>query len=186
MPCELDGDADVPTAYFGTSNVGRMKTRLSRGPAQPLRRADAGHLRRALQLLVPDPLLGGVRPPPRNGAKAARRSSRRATSTCCATTAATAGSCCICSASRRRCGRSFLGDDAAGLETLDARHALRPARHLAAHERRRLSQPQPGGDQRLGQQPRGIRARPAPCDPHAASALRSRWASSATANAGCS
>ena len=26
MPCRLDADADVPTAYYGESNVGRMKT----------------------------------------------------------------------------------------------------------------------------------------------------------------
>ena len=26
MPCRLDGDASIPIAQFGTSNVGRMKT----------------------------------------------------------------------------------------------------------------------------------------------------------------
>jgi glutamate--cysteine ligase len=26
MPCPLDGDADVPTAYYGTSHIGRMKS----------------------------------------------------------------------------------------------------------------------------------------------------------------
>jgi glutamate--cysteine ligase len=31
MPCELDGDASIPIAYYGTSNVGTMKTVYRRG-----------------------------------------------------------------------------------------------------------------------------------------------------------
>ncbi len=60
MPCRLTGDADVPTAFYGPSNVGRMKSIYREGPAQPLRRADAGHLGRAFQLFIPGAVLGCV------------------------------------------------------------------------------------------------------------------------------
>ena len=68
--------------------------------------------------------------------------------------------------------KSFFAGREIDLPTLDARHALRALRHLAAHERHRLPQQEPGDGQRLGQQPGRIRARPVAGDRHALSALR--------------
>ena len=74
-------------------------------PRPPLRSGDAGHLRRALQLLVPRALLAGVRRPLRAATTSGRTSAPTATSHCCATTAATAGSSSTSSETRRRSAR---------------------------------------------------------------------------------
>ena len=108
MPSILDGDASIPIAQFGKSNIGRMKTVYREGLGDPLRPHHAGHLRRALQLLVPREDVGRL-----GGHRAVARARRKpssptATSTCCATTAATAGSCSICSASSPVVCNSFL------------------------------------------------------------------------------
>jgi glutamate--cysteine ligase len=73
MPCAIKGDASIPIAQFGSSNVGRMKTVYRNG---------LGHrYGRVMQAIA-----GPTR-----------------TSPCCAITGGTAGSCCTSSATRRRC-----------------------------------------------------------------------------------
>ncbi len=148
---------------------------------------DAGHLRRAFQLLLLRRASGRCT---WSLARHARRAPGLPVSqlfrACCATTAATAGSCCTCSVSRRQWARSFLGGDTAGLEVLDAHTHYGPhATSLRMSDVGYRNRNQVG-DPRLGEQPRGLHARPAPCDRHAASALCQqlgvpRWRSLAAA-----
>ena len=146
---------------IGSSNVGRMKTVYRRRARPPLRARDAGHLRRALQLLVPRALLAGA------GGPAASATTRGQ--------AFRSDSYFSLLRNYRRHGwivlylfgnspalcPSFLqGRKVDWLEDARARQPVRAVRHLAAHERPRLPQQEPGGARGLGQQPRALRARP--------------------------
>ncbi len=48
MPCYIAPGQDIELAQYGTSNVGRLKTLYREGAEEPLWRADADYLRRAL------------------------------------------------------------------------------------------------------------------------------------------
>ena len=53
MPCVVAGDASIPLAQYGSSNAATMKTAYRRGHWPSLWAGNAGHSRRALQLLLP-------------------------------------------------------------------------------------------------------------------------------------
>ena len=101
MPGAIERDEDIPDRPVRQLARRTDEDDLPARAGAALRPDDAGHLRRAFQLLVSAAVLGGLRGLSASRATAARTSSRRAISTCCATTGATAGSCCICSACRR-------------------------------------------------------------------------------------
>src|SRR6266480_3520195 len=169
MPCAIERDEDIPLAQYGSSHVGRMKTVYRNGLGLrygrmmqaisgvhfnysfplPFWEAYAARRARAWRAVHLGVLLRPVAqlPPPRlAGAVPVRR---------------VAGGVQVVPTRPRA---------AAG--GLRPRHGLRALRHQPAHERCRLSQPQPGGTGGVGEQPRGVRARPAACDQHAPSALR--------------
>ena len=112
MPCAIERDEDIPLAQLRQLARRAHEDHLPQRSRTALRAHDAGDLRRALQLLLPAAVLGGLR-----GGCAARAAHdagvrlRPVTSTCCATTAASAGSCCTCSASRRSCAVLPAGRD---------------------------------------------------------------------------
>ena len=91
MPCIIDGDADIPIARFGRSNIGRMKTVYRRGLGcrygRMMQAISGVHFNYSFPahfwpVLVDDAA----------GARAgAGTSSPRSTSACCGTIAATAG-----------------------------------------------------------------------------------------------
>ena len=103
MPSIIDGDAEHSHRAVRQLERRPHEDRVPRGARAALRPHDAGHLRRAFQLLVPGGHVGPMGGSRAVARSAARISSPNATSTCCATTAATAGSCCTCSACRRWC-----------------------------------------------------------------------------------
>ena len=91
MPCRLSGDADVPTAFYGPSNVGRMKSIYREGLRNrygALMQAISGvHFNYSFPAQFWEVYV--------DAARVARfttwTSSRPATSTCCAITGAMAG-----------------------------------------------------------------------------------------------
>ena len=168
----IDGDASIPIAQFGKSNIGRMKTVYREGLGVRYGRMMQAISGVHFNYSFPEQHVGSVGGRWCSRATAARISSRSATSTCCATTAAMAGSCCICSACRRWCATRFLrGRNVHAAAPLEG-HLVRAVRHQPAHERSRLPQSQPGRAVGLGQQPRRVRARPVARHQHAARALR--------------
>ncbi len=75
MPCELNGDDEVPIARYGSSHQGRLKSIYRHGLQDPLWRHDAGYLRRAFQLFAAGVVLAAVRgvlPEPRLPARSYR------------------------------------------------------------------------------------------------------------------
>ena len=158
MPCIIDGDPSIPIARYGRSNIGKMKEVVSPRPRLALRPDDAGDLRRALQLFVPGAFLAGAggyaageerRPGFRLGAVlrlAAQLPSLRL-----------AGAVPVRQfAGVVRVVRQGARAQPAGVR---ARYAVRAVRDVAAHERSRLSEQEPGRCADLGQQSRRVRAR---------------------------
>jgi glutamate--cysteine ligase len=100
MPCAIDGDADVPTARYGASHVGRMKHVYREGL-----RHRYGAMMQAISGVHYNysfpARLWEVYAAVREERGAAQPSARRATSSCCATTGVWRGSCCTCSVPRR-------------------------------------------------------------------------------------
>ena len=127
---------------------------VSPRPRPSLRPHDAGDLRRALQLLVPRALLAGARP-------------RRCRSASADQEFVSAQYFALLRNYRRHgwlilylfgnspalCG-SFVRGREHTLQRVRARHAVRAVRDVAAHERSRLSQQEPGRRADLRQQPR--------------------------------
>ncbi len=145
--------------------------RVSQRAGRALRTNDAGHLRRALQLLVPRANVGSVGG---NRAIARARPAVHLGSLFPSATQLPAPR--LDRAVPVRClagGMQFLParpqrDAAAPLE----RHVVRTVRHFAAHERPGLPEPQPGRAFRVGQQPGRIRSRPVARHQHAARTVR--------------
>ena len=103
MPSIIDGDASIPIAQFGKSNIGRMKTVYREGLG-----VRYGRIMQAISGVhynysFPETHVGRVGRHRAVARARPGRSSPIAISTCCATTAATDGSCSICSACRRWC-----------------------------------------------------------------------------------
>ena len=148
------------------------EARVPRRPRASLRPGDAGDLGRAFQLFVPGGLLAGAGrpvPEPRFRAGVPVRRLLRAAAQLPAPWLDRAVPVRQLARDLRVLSRRKTGRRAPGA---DARHALRAARDVAADERSRLSQQEPGGRERLGQQPRALRARPEPRHHDAASGLR--------------
>ena len=150
--------------------------RLPARPRPPLRSRDAGHLGRALQLLVPRALLAGLRRPlqePRRGPGLPLRQLLRA-----------AAQLPPPRLDRPLSLRQLAGDlsvvpagPQGGLARgVRPRQSLRAVRDVAAHERPRLPQQEPGGARRLGEQRRSLHARPDAGDHDAASPTTKRSA----------
>ena len=123
-----------------------MKTVYRRGLGHPLRAGDAGHLGRALQLLVPGALLAGASPTSASSHDpgqdfrsdsyfALLRNYRRHGWIVLY----------LFGNSPAICPSFLQGRKVDWLRGVRARQSLRAVRHLAAHERPRLPQQEPGG-----------------------------------------
>ncbi len=110
MPCAIKGDASIPIAQFGSSNVGRMKTVYRNGLGHRYGRVMQAIAGVHFNYSFPEqfwPVLADVLQA--QGLRG-RPSVPIRTSRCCATTGVTAGSCCTSSATRRRCVRRSCRD----------------------------------------------------------------------------
>ena len=172
MPCPLSGDAEVPTARYGSSHVGRMKTVYREGLRNrygALMQAISGvHFNYSFPSKFWDVYVElrelprqypGISAPP-------------AISTCCAISAAMGWMVLYLFGVSPAVGRDFLGDVAVGLEVLDAKTAYGPyATSLRMSDIGYRNRNQ-ARRQRVGEQPRRIPARPEARGHHAASGLR--------------
>ena len=102
MPCAINGDASIPIAQFGRSNVGRMKTVYRHGLGHRYGRVMQAISGVHFNYSFPEHFwqvladVAEVRATP-----AQRLPVRQLLRDCCATTGGTAGSCCTCSVTRR-------------------------------------------------------------------------------------
>ena len=160
MPCAIKGDESIPIAQFGSSNVGRMKTVYRNGLGHRYGRVMQAIAGVHFNYSFPDhfwPVLADVLQP-RDTGQAFRseayfsllRNYRRHGWIVLY----------LFGNSPALCPSFLQGRKVDGLRAARARQPVRAVRHLAAHERPRLPQQEPGGAQRLGQQPRALRARP--------------------------
>ena len=171
MPSIIDGDASIPIAQYGSSNVGRMKTVYREGLGlrygRMMQAISGVHYNYSFPVSMWDAWADLVQSRVRGQQFISERYFHLLRN-------------------YRRHGwivlylfgvspvvcNSFLRGRNVTLPRLSAGHLLRAVRDQPAHERPRLSQSQPGGPLGVGQQPRRIRARPVARHHHAARTLR--------------
>ena len=159
MPCALDGDASIPLAQFGSSNVGRMKTIYRHGLGVRYGRimqaisgvhfnysfsarlwgvlADVNQSKQPRQSFVSEQYFGVLRNYRRYGWLVL-----------------------YLFGTSPAVSKSFFAGRESHLAPARRGHLLRAVRHVSAHERHRISQQESSDGERVGQQPGGVRARP--------------------------
>ena len=171
MPCALEGDASIPLAQFGTSNVGRMKTVYRHGLGvrygRIMQAISGVHFNYSFSSATVGSPRGHQSIQAAGAEFRVRAVLRRAAQL----------------PALRLAGAVPVRHLAGGVEEFfcrtrnRSRHArrrygLRAVRHLAAHERHRLPQQESSDGERVGQQPGRVRARSVAGDRHALSAVR--------------